>query len=334
MHPIPPCQLDLRPRAARRRRLPTLELTALALVAVTGGEGAAAPPKTPAPSAAVLVVASEPGGRYAEVVQAFEAALSEGRPRVRPEVKLVTMTADEGADRAELARALGRAPRLVVTLGRRATVEVVASAPERPLVAGLVVDAADLARAENATAVVLGHPFDVQLETLRRLLPDCGTFGIIHDARLTGPVRAAQIAAERLGLQLETRPVYTPKELPRAMASLSNSICALVGVPDPLVLSKHSAREVLLFSFRNRIPFIGPSESWVGAGALYALDWRYPAIGRQLAGLAARVIAGEEPRTIPRQWPDAQRLVINPGTAKKLGLTLSPDATREADLVE
>lgn len=306
----------------------TVELTVALLTLASVDESAAATPKPH-----VLVLASEAGGRYAEVVRAMQDAMAEGRPRVRPEIKVVTLDGDESTDRATVTALVARQPKVIVTLGRRATAEVIATAPERPLIVGMVVDA-DLSKATNATAVVLGHAFDVQLATLRLLLPECGTFGIIHDARLTGPARAAQLAAERLGLHLETRPVYTPKELPRAMASLSNSICALIGVPDPLVLSKHSARELLLFSFRNRIPFIGPSESWVEAGALYALDWHYPAVGRQLAGLVTRVMAGEEPRAIPRQWPDSQRLVVNPATARKLGILLPAASLEEADLVE
>lgn len=277
----------------------------------------------------VAVIASEAGGRFDEVVDGLLTGLAEDG---RTTVSVVTrLPGDDEAGRAAVAAALARGPAVVVTLGHRATAEVVAQAPTQPLVAGMIVDASDLAAATDATAVLLGHPLDAQLRMLRRVLPECATVGIIHDARFPQPARAAEVAAAALGLHIEARPIYAPRELPRAMASLSNSICALLGVPDAMVLSHHSAREVLLFSFRNRIPFVGPSETWVDAGALYALDWRYRPLGRQLAALVARASTGEAPRSIARQWPTAARLVVNEATAARLGVTVPSAVLQEAD---
>jgi putative ABC transport system substrate-binding protein len=87
------------------------------------------------------------------------------------------------------------------------------------------------------------------------------------------------------------------------------------------VYTPETARGILLYSFRKRIPLIGPNEAWVRMGALYALDWDYAEVGAACAHLALRqaqlakgVLAPPRPRVSVNvrsaaqfglQWHDA-----------------------------
>jgi putative ABC transport system substrate-binding protein len=51
-------------------------------------------------------------------------------------------------------------------------------------------------------------------------------------------------------------------------------------------------KTLLLFSFRHKLPLIGLSETWVHAGALYALDWDYRELGAFCGRLALGQLAG------------------------------------------
>src|SRR4030067_1111588 len=59
-------------------------------------------------------------------------------------------------------------------------------------------------------------------------------------------------------------------------------------LPDAVVHNPKAAKIILLFSYRHRIPFIGPSESWVKEGAFYALDRDYRDMGAQCGEMADR----------------------------------------------
>ncbi|MCD6581287.1 MAG: hypothetical protein J7K90_05755 [Desulfuromusa sp.] len=58
-----------------------------------------------------------------------------------------------------------------------------------------------------------------------------------------------------------------------------------------MVLNPKTAKNILLFSFRNKIPFIGLSNAWVKAGALYALERDYDDIGQQSAEQCVQVLS-------------------------------------------
>ncbi|HET7296158.1 MAG TPA: ABC transporter substrate binding protein, partial [Gemmatimonadales bacterium] len=140
--------------------------------------------------------------------------------------------------------------------------------------------------------------------------------------------------AQRLGpgldLSIQAIRVGGPAELPDALTTLSNRADVLWSVTDPVVYNAETARTLLLFSLRNRIPLVGQSAAWVKAGALYALDRDYTDVGAQCAGLAARILGGEAPSTVAPVPPRKVRYTINGHTAAELRLTLPERVDGEA----
>ena len=128
---------------------------------------------------------------------------------------------------------------------------------------------------------------------MHRLLPKARNVGILFD-----PAQNERRAAEgaeglrRAGYTAILEPVTGPTALPNALNRLTNSIDVLHAIPDTTVFAREHARALLLFSFRNHIPLAGPTEAWVSAGALYAIDWDYADLGRYCAALALHQQAG------------------------------------------
>jgi len=110
--------------------------------------------------------------------------------------------------------------------------------------------------------------------------------------------------------------------LPAALDALANNADVFWGITDQLVVTPQTAKSLLLFSFRNRIPFIGLSEARVKAGALYALDRDYPDIGRQCAELAEKILSGARANDLPPETPRQEAYVINRHTAEQMKLEL------------
>lgn len=280
-----------------------------------------------------VVVVSPEGATFDDAIAGFGAALASHRIAVRA-VRLELgpggtlaggpLASVVASERAGLVLALGQG---ATRLAREARLAV-------PIVAGLVVDADELRGADNLTGVYLEFPIERQLERLRAVLPKATAIGIVYDPKQNeGRVRATKVAAAKLGLRVEARPVSAARELPLALSSLANSVSVLLGMPDTLVLTPETAREVLLFSFRNRIPFVGPSASWAKAGAIYALHWDTRDIGRQLGELAADLHAGVPVGSLPPRGPRTEVLTLNGKTADQLGVSFSLDVRSRAQQV-
>jgi len=209
--------------------------------------------------------------------------------------------------------------RLILALGSLALETASREAEGIPVVAGMVLREADIRRARGATGVFLEFPLETQFAWLRRLLPDARRIGVVYNpAENQGTIEAARRLVGRMGLELVTREVVAPPELPAALESLANLADVLWGISDSVVVTPQTARSLLLFSFRNRIPFIGLSAAWVKAGAFYALDRDYLDIGRQCAELAVKVLAGTEAGSLAPVAPRRVIYALNLKTAKQM----------------
>ena len=92
-----------------------------------------------------------------------------------------------------------------------------------------------------------------------------------------------------------------------------------------MVLSRQTAKAILLTSFRNKVPFIAPSSAWVKAGALYSLEVDYNDIGVQTGEMADSVLRGKRVGSITPQEPREVRYSLNLRTAEHMRLKFSGD---------
>jgi len=229
-----------------------------------------------------------------------------------------------------MARAVARAGRdvAVVTLGLRAAELVARATPAGPIVSCLVSGSAAVPP-PHAITVPIEIPVDAQIAWLGRLLPAARTIGLLFDPAIsTRRIETLAPALSRAGYTPMLAPVPAAATLPSALERLTNSVDAMLAIPDPTVYTPQASRALLLFSFRNKIPLIGLAEAWVRAGALYALDWDFEELGRYCGALAARAIAaGRAPApAMPRP-----RVTVNRRTAEQLGVKWSAELLRTVD---
>jgi putative ABC transport system substrate-binding protein len=126
-----------------------------------------------------------------------------------------------------------------------------------------------------------------------------------------------------LTLEKSLQEVETPQGLPDALDNLAKDADVLWGVTDQTVLSPETAEPILLFSFRNRIPFAGLSTSWVKAGALYALDRDYTDLGAQCGEIALKILQGARASSLPPVSPRKITYALNLKTAYHMKLDIS-----------
>jgi putative ABC transport system substrate-binding protein len=269
----------------------------------------------------LIVVTSSDGTPYLQAVAGIQ---KHGWP-----VEALQVTADNAAAVATLLARAGR-DTAIVTLGAQASEAVARAGTTTTVVNCMVLGGGD--RAPAGTVVVpLDIPVDTLIMWMRRLLPKARNVGILFDpAQNERRATEDAEALRRAGYTTVLEPVAGPTALPNALTRLTNSIDVLHAIPDTTVFAREHARALLLFSFRNHIPLAGPTEAWVSAGALYAIDWDYADLGRYCAALALQQLSGG--RT-PPPTPARIRAIANLRSAEQLRIKWNDDLLQMFDKV-
>jgi len=186
----------------------------------------------------------------------------------------------------------------------------------------------------NTAGIVLDIPLDRQFFWMRKFFPERKTVGVLYNPEQNDQfIKAAKIEAARKEFKLITRAITRPKDIPKALQSLIGKTNILWGINDRMVLNSKTAKNILLFSFRHKIPFIGLSDPWAKAGAIYALDRNYHDMGRQCAELVNKILQGLTARDIPISIPRDITYSVNTRMARKLHLKIDRQLIKKAHAV-
>ncbi|MFN7964383.1 MAG: ABC transporter substrate binding protein [Acidobacteriota bacterium] len=308
-------------------RLPTLIVLLHAAVAPAAS---AETPTTPR----IIVLASQDTAPYREIVEGFQSVLREQHTSASIVLRFLDGR-PEAANEEVRDYAAGNVT-LFIPLGTNAVRAMVEQKVGTPIVASMILRESEIEAAVDATAVVLEFPTEVELHWLRQILPRSRRVGVLYNAaenqaRIDRATRLAQDA----GLELRPHRVDAPKDLPGVLETLGAEVQVLWGVTDQIVMTPETAKPLMLFSIRERIPFVGLSSAWVKAGALYALDRDYHDIGRQVAEVALRVLAGQSAKSLTPARPRKVVYSLNQRTAKAIGISLPAAVLRDAkDVIE
>jgi putative ABC transport system substrate-binding protein len=277
----------------------------------------------------VAVIVSDDGPAYMETVAGLEEHLSDHGVEVQFERYRVDDTG--GGARDASGHELGPGADVHVALGTAATRLSRSEFGETPTVASLILAADDIEGADNATAIVVSFPIETQLRWIRELMPRHERIGVLYDPEHNQDLvdRAAPVVA-KLGGELVAVAVGSPRDIPAALKTLTRSVDVLWGVSDPTVLSPQTARQLLLFSFRNRIPFIGLSSNWVEAGAIFALEGDYRDLGVQCGETVERILRGASPGSVPVSAPRKVHYSLNLKTARHMKLEIPNEIVQGA----
>jgi putative tryptophan/tyrosine transport system substrate-binding protein len=287
---------------------------ACALALAAGGLVRAHEPRT------LVVVTSRDDGPYAGVVAGARGALATS---VRDAAVRVFSLQTGGAAAQQALATARQSDAPIIAVGASATRAVLAAPGSAPVIACMSADADELRAARNATGVMLEFSMETQLRWIHRFVPDSQAVGVLYNPQENqARIAEAHKVAQRLGLRLVAREVHKPQDLPGALESLAREADVLLAVTDQIVLSPQTTQAILLFSFRNRMPFSGLSSSWVKAGALYALERDYPDLGAQCAEMAVEVLNGRAASSIPPAKPRKVVYAVNVRTADQLKLRL------------
>lgn len=213
---------------------------------------------------------------------------------------------------------------LIVTIGVRAA-DWVAARTAQPLLAAMIPSNFPAKRPRNFSAIYLDQPWGRQVSVLRAALPERHRIGVLHSAG--HDLSALRTELSSRGETLIDRTLRSDESLFSALEEVLSGSEVLLGVPDSVVYTSNTIRNILLTSYRRGIPLIGFSPAYVRAGALYAVF----STPEQLAAQAADItLSFAQTRKLPdAQFPALYTIAVNQDVARTLGLTIkSADALR------
>jgi ABC-type uncharacterized transport system substrate-binding protein len=221
-------------------------------------------------------------------------------------------------------------PTLQAALRRAQNIPVVYNYVSSGLKAGAGKSNTD--HAPNVTGVSLLPANDEALSLLKTYFPSIHKVGTLYCPAETNMVNAKialDESAKRAGFEVVYVPAETATDVPDASAALmSRDIDAVLQIPGNLTASAFGS--IGEAARRAHVPVFAFQKSQAIGGAMVVVARDYNDSGRHAAHLAARIIRGENPKSIPLEDFAKTSLIVNLDAARALDITLPPALVRSA----
>jgi putative ABC transport system substrate-binding protein len=268
---------------------------------------------------AIHLILSESGTAYQEAANAFRSGL--GRRQNVKVWSLAELTAEQ-------VQRLTRANNLVAPVGVKAARFVAEQhAGQAPVLSLMIPKSvseklqwpAGLAR-NRISAIYIDQPPSRSLALVQAAFPNARRVGLLVSPENTAVAKALEIESTRRDLRLNVEMVDGADDVSPALRRVLSESDVLLLVPDAVAINAANAQNVLLTTYRFRIPVVGFSQGLSKAGAVASVYSSPTQIGLQAGQLALRLSdTGELP---PPQHAGENSIAFNQHVARSLGIVL------------
>ena len=172
-----------------------------------------------------------------------------------------------------------------------------------------------------------------RLELLHEAVPLATTVAVLinpTDPSAETYARDAQMAAQKLGLQVEVLHASTERDFDTVFKTLAQlRAVALVIGSDAFLISQ--SEKLAALATRNAVPTISPYLDFTAAGGLMSYGDDLTELYIQAGVYTGRILNGAKPANLPVQQATKDELIINLKTAKVLGLSVPLPLLGRAD---
>lgn len=215
--------------------------------------------------------------------------------------------------------------------GYESGIPVIFNAVSDPVAAKLAVSETEAM--DGITGVSDKLPVEAQLKLIREMMPDAKTIGILYttsEANSVSTIEDYKAAAPDYGFEIVEKGITNAAEIPQAADLLVTKVDCISNMTDntvvdnlPVVLEKATAAG---------IPVFGSEEEQVGNGCVASAGIDYIELGRKAGVMAARVLKGEDIKTIPFETMTESKITINPDAASSVNLEIPQAITDRAEV--
>lgn len=227
---------------------------------------------------------------------------------------------------------------LLVSVGTESTRVALAEHPSQPLYSVAIPrlsfdelkqranDTDDETKIRPFSALYLDQPLRRRLLLIRELMPESDDVAVILGPGTRQYAGELKDTARSMGFRLHMGEVDRESELIGQLDRVLEKSDVMLGLADPVVFNRSSARNILLAAYRWRVPLIGISPSYVRAGALASVYSSPQQLGLQLAETLEHMANTTDRRLPAAGYPRYFDISINSQVAETLGIHLEDDA--------
>lgn len=202
------------------------------------------------------------------------------------------------------------------------------------LVASLARPGGNVTGLSNLNADLIGKC----LEYLTQAVPGAKRVAVLSQPGAFGErteqemLKAAEIAARALGIQIHFVEARGPSDIDKAFSeiTLARPDAAIVLVSGMLLGER---KRLVDLSASNRLPVLYTFRELADAGGLMSYGTSLSDLFRRAASYVDKILKGAKPADLPVEQPVKLELVINLKAAQALGLTVPPTLVARADQV-
>ena len=182
---------------------------------------------------------------------------------------------------------------------------------------------ADDQKNKPISAIYFDQPIKRQIALVEAALPDARNIGLLYSNNSVEITNYRKAISES-GLALREQKLDSTESLFRELEAVLEKSSVLLTIPDATVYNALTIRNVLLTTYRYKIPVIGLSPAYVRAGSLCAVFSSPAQIAVQAAHLTMRyLVYGILPGA---QYPSVFNVTSNLQVARSLGIQLKEDS--------
>jgi len=219
-----------------------------------------------------------------------------------------------------------------VVAAARGSVPVVFTAVTDPVAAKLITNP-DRPGA-NVTGVTDLSPLGAHLDLIKEMTPAAQRVGVPYnpgEANAVVLVEMLQQMAPSRGMEIVTASAPSTNDVLSAARSLVGKVDVIYVPTDNTIVS--ALESVIKVGIDAKIPVYAGDTDSVPRGAMAAVGFNYYDVGRQTGSIIVRIFGGEKPGNIPVEGVSKTELYVNPGSAKKMGVSISDAIIKRAKKV-
>lgn len=186
---------------------------------------------------------------------------------------------------------------------------------------------------QKRAALYLEQPWKRQLKMIEILFPDFKNIAFLYSDFSSESAAELNALAQRQNFKTFSDRIDKADQIALKSKRLFNEAALFIALPDPLIHNRLTIPQLLLGSYRQRVPVIGFSSSYVTAGAIASLYSSTGNFSKQLTEIVDQFFSYG--RFTPAGiYPKYFEVRINYEVARSLNLRLSKEETVKSRLWE
>ncbi|WP_321345762.1 ABC transporter substrate-binding protein [Breoghania sp.] len=225
---------------------------------------------------------------------------------------------------------VGESPDVIVPIATPSAQAVAAATRSIPIVFSAITDpvGAQLVKqmkkpGGNITGLSDFSPIADQIALIQEITPDVKTLGYIYNPGEANSISTLKVLTEiagEAGIAVVESTATRTSEVQQAMRALVGKADAVYVPTDNTIVSAFEA--AVKVAQENKLPLYAADTDSVNRGALAALGFNYFDVGKQTGEKVVQILEGTAAGDIDVEIAKGTNLVVNPASAKLMGVTI------------